>query len=345
MVPPLTARISPRPPGDRDPGHVSTAEPSLEKGHPTISVIVCAYTERRWSLLGEALTSVLAQAPPPLETLVVVDHNDLLRDRVRDAFPQVTVIANGQTEGLAGARNTGIGHARGDVVAFLDDDAVAEAGWLAALTEAYMDPHVVGTGGVVVPRWNGHRPPWLPDEFLWVVGCTYRGVPKHAMPIRNPIGANMSLRRESCVSAGGFSCGLGRVGRTPLGCEETELAIRLRKQDGNAVLLQVPSARVHHEVPPERQRWSYYVARCWSEGISKAIVSRLVGAGAGLSAERRYVTRTLPTGVLQAMGEGLRGDRWALLRAGALLVGVGVTALGYVRGRVARMSGPRAFWS
>jgi GT2 family glycosyltransferase len=337
---PLNATVSPRLPSDHDPCYDVTAERGAGQRRSTISVVVCAYTERRWSALSEALASVLAQSPPPLEAIAVIDHNDTLRDRVRDAFPQVQVIANAETQGLSGARNTGLDHARGDIVAFLDDDAVAESGWLAALTEAYSDPQVVGTGGVVLPLWKGRKPPWLPDEFLWVVGCTYRGVPERAMPIRNPIGANMSLRREPCLVAGGFSSGLGRVGRTPLGCEETELAIRLRQEDAAAIVLHVPRARVHHEVGPERQRWSYYVARCWSEGISKAIVSRLVGAEAALSAERRYVTRTLPTGAMRAVGQGLRGDRWALLRAGALLVGVGVTAAGYVRGSVARMPAP-----
>jgi hypothetical protein len=285
-------------------------------------------------VLCHAIESVTAQAPAPLETIVVIDHNDALLARVRDAFPHVEALANAQAQGLSGARNTGMGHASGDVVAFLDDDAVAEPGWLAALTEAYADATVVGTGGVVLPLWRSGRPAWLPDEFLWVVGCTYRGVPDHAAPIRNPIGANMSLRRAPCLAVGGFSNGLGRVGRTPLGCEETEIAIRLRQADPSAVVLQVPGARVDHEVLPERTLWSYFVARCWSEGISKAIVSRLVGAEAALAAERSYVTRTLPTGALRELRAALRGDRWAVARAFTLLAGLAITGAGYVRGRL-----------
>jgi GT2 family glycosyltransferase len=300
----------------------------------TISVLVCAYTEARWAALGEAIASVLAQSPPPLQTIVVIDHNEALLDRVRAAFPQVEALANAQARGLSGARNTGVAHARADVVAFLDDDAVARPGWLAALTEAYADPDVVGTGGVVLPRWEAARPAWLPDEFLWVVGCTYRGVPDRAVAIRNPIGANMSLRRDPCRAVGGFSNGLGRVGRTPLGCEETEIAIRLRQADPRAVVLQVPDARVDHLVPADRARWAYFVARCWSEGISKAIVSRLVGTEAALAAERSYVTRTLPTGLLRELRALLRGDGWAAARAAVLAAGLGVTGAGYVRGRL-----------
>jgi GT2 family glycosyltransferase len=302
---------------------------------PTTSVVVCAYTERRWHVLCASLRSALSQEPPPLEAIVVVDHNEALAERVRAAFPQVAVVANAGTRGLSGARNTGLAHARGDVVAFLDDDAVARPGWLAGLTAAYADPRVVGTGGVVLPRWVDRRPRWLPDEFLWVVGCTYRGVAERAVEIRNPIGASMSLRRDAGLRAGGFSAGLGRVGRTPLGCEETELSIRLCRRTPGAVVVQAPTAVVDHEVVPERARWSYYLARCWSEGLSKAVVARLVGAGDGLSAERRYVTRTLPSGFARALAEAARGDAGGLLRAGALLAGVGVTAAGYLRGRLA----------
>jgi GT2 family glycosyltransferase len=300
----------------------------------TISVLVCAYTEDRWPVLCEAIASVLGQSPPPLEAIVVIDHNEALLARVREAFPSVLAHPNAQAQGLSGARNTGLGHARGDVVAFLDDDAVAEPGWLAALTDAYADPAVVGTGGAVLPLWRTGRPSWMPEEFLWVVGCTYRGVPRQTAPIRNPIGANMSLRREPCLAVGGFSNGLGRVGRTPLGCEETEIAIRLRQAEPGAVVLQVPGARVDHEVLAERTRWSYFVARCWSEGISKAIVSRLVGAEAALAAERSYVTRTLPTGLLRELRGARRGDRDAATRALVLVAGLAITGAGYVRGRL-----------
>jgi GT2 family glycosyltransferase len=277
---------------------------------------------------------VLTQEPPPLETIVVIDHNPALLDRVRAAFPQVVALANADLQGLSGARNTGIAHARGDVVAFLDDDAVARPGWLAALTRAYADPAVVGTGGVVAPRWRTARPGWLPDEFLWVVGCTYRGVPEQATEIRNPIGANMSLRREACLAVGGFANGLGRVGRVPLGCEETEIAIRLRQADARAIVLQVPEARVLHEVVAERTRWRYFVARCWSEGLSKATVSGLVGSEAALAAERSYATRTLPAGVLRGLRDAASGDRDGLRRAGAIVAGLAVTAAGYARGRI-----------
>jgi glycosyltransferase involved in cell wall biosynthesis len=306
---------------------------------PSVSVIICAYTDRRWPVLVDAVGSVLAQRPAPLEVVLVIDHNDALLARARSELPGAVVIANAERQGLSGARNTGVARAAGEVVAFLDDDAVARPGWLASLTAAYGDASVIGTGGVAVPRWETGKPAWFPDEFLWVVGCTYRGLPEQLAPIRNPIGANMAFRRAACTDAGGFSHGIGRVGNTPLGCEETELSIRVRAGNDGATILQVPGAAVDHLVTAERVRWEYFRSRCWAEGLSKALVTDSVGHDAGLASERTYATRTLPAGVLRGVAEALRGDVDGLRRAAAIVAGLAITTAGFARGTIARRRG------
>ena len=225
-------------------------------GRPTVSVVVCAYTERRWGLLLLAVESVRAQDPKPDRCIVVVDHNDLLLRRARAALPaDVEVIANEATPGLSGARNTAIAHATTEVIAFLDDDAAAEPQWLATLLGHYASPTVVGVGGVAEAVWPEHkRPRWFPPEFDWVVGCSYIGLPQAVAPVRNPIGCSMSLRSASVAAVGGFDAAMGRVGTVPLGCEETELAVRIRQNVAGAQFLHVPGARVRHHVSPERAR-------------------------------------------------------------------------------------------
>jgi glycosyltransferase involved in cell wall biosynthesis len=300
---------------------------------PRISVVICGYTHLRWALLERAVQSVLTQSAPPDEVLVVADHDEQLLELVRAAFPQLGIIASEERPGLSGARNSGLRHSSGDVVAFLDDDAQADPNWLARLEDAFADPLVIGVGGRVEPEWADGPPDWLPGEFYWVVGCSYRGLPSASAPVRNPIGANMAFRRDAVEGVGGFADGIGRVGATPLGCEETELAIRLRQHNPGAVVLYLPDACVRHRVPRERTTWGYYRARCWSEGLSKAVVTRAVGVSDGLASERSYVARTLRQGVLRGLRDATHGDRAGLLRAGAIAAGLTLTTAGYVRGR------------
>lgn len=309
---------------------------------PPAAVVVCAYTTARWGQLQAAVRSTLAQTSPPVEVVVVVDHCDELLamaghlERPAAAGnPAVRVIANADTRGLSGARNTGVCAVGADIVAFLDDDAVADATWLAELVRHFDDPDVVGVGGRVVPVWSGPEPAWLPAEFHWVVGCSYTGLPDTTAEVRNPIGASMAFRRAPLLDVGGFSSTVGRVGTTPLGCEETELSIRLVRRLPGARILYEPRSVVHHHVAGERARWGYFRRRCWAEGLSKARVAQLSDPRRALSAERRYAARVLPLGLAREVRGAVRTRRGAhLARAAASLAGLALAAGGYAVGQL-----------
>jgi len=309
-------------------------------GQLSVSVIICTYTDERWDELCDALDSLGRQRLAPAEIIVVTDHNRGLFDRVRAERPLVTVVENGGQRGLSGARNTGVLTASSDIVAFMDDDAIAENDWLEQLIVPYASEDVIGVGGSVEPYWVDQRPRALPEEFYWVVGCSYRGLPTARAVIRNFIGANMSYRRAVFQEVGGFRATLGRVDSTPLGCEETEFGVRATAARPGAVLLYEPLARVRHRVPPGRTTWGYFRARCYSEGLSKAEVVRHAGASAGLRSERSYTFHTLPRALVRELGATVRqADRAAILRAAALGIGVAWTSAGYVVGRTrARMN-------
>jgi len=294
----------------------------------SISVVICSYADSRFSELLDACESVQQQLGPADEVVVVIDHNDGLMARAFAALPRVRVARNEGKRGLSGARNTGVRLSRNDVVAFLDDDAVARPGWLAGLRESFANDEVAVAGTAVEPRWEGGRAPsWFPPEFGWVVGCSYRGLPEVKTTVRNPIGASMAVRRAVFGQVGGFSGAIGRVGTTPVGCEETEFCIRVAARDGNKVVFD-PASAVDHFVPAVRQTMRYFVRRCYHEGRSKRIVSLLQGSRASLASERRYVRVTLPAAVYLAV-TGARRNPTGLLRGGVVLVGLGSTVLGY----------------
>lgn len=307
---------------------------SADAGLPdrlTVSVVLCSYTETRWESLVLAVASVQAQSQPAAEIVVVVDHNTALLNRAR-ALRGVVAVPNRHAQGLSGARNTGTAVSTGDIVAFLDDDAFAEADWLAELAAPYAEPTVLGVGGLVTANWLTARPSWFPPEFDWVVGCAYRGMSTGRATVRNMIGANMSFRRELLVESGGFRTELGRVGARPLGCEETELCIRLQRGHPDGAHVYEPAAQVWHSVPGTRATWSYFRSRCYAEGLSKAMVSVLAGSDHALSTERSYLTSTVPLGVLRYLGAGLRGRLWGFVTAVVMMLGVLTTAIGYAAG-------------
>jgi GT2 family glycosyltransferase len=216
----------------------------------------------------------------------------------------------------------------------MDDDAVADPDWLHTLVDLYRDPCVIGVGGAVVPHWERGRPRAFPEEFDWVVGCSYRGMPTQRRPVRNLIGANMSFRREVFEVAGGFCDGIGRVGGRASGCEETDLCIRARAAFPAGVILYEPAALVSHRVPAARASWRYFGTRCYREGLSKAQVTQRAGISRGLSCERAHAARTIPLGVLRSLRSVLSGDGAGLGRAAALVVGLSITTLGFAVGRV-----------
>jgi glucosyl-dolichyl phosphate glucuronosyltransferase len=308
------------------------------------SVVICAHSEKRWDAVLAAVQSVRDQSKPAGEIFVVVDHNPRLHDRLKSALPDVTVVENNEERGLSGGRNTGVHLATGDIVAFLDDDAVADTQWLKYLNNAYTDPTVAGVGGLTLPRWQSKRPSWFPPEFDWVIGCTYVGVPKFSAPVRNLLGGNASFRRKIFATVGGFRNGLGRsMSKLPLGCEETELCIRLSQQQPEVVMLFEPRAVIWHLIPASRCKVSYFCIRCYAEGISKSYVTASVGFSDGLATERRYVSRTLPLGIVRGFLDFVRGRPSGLARSAMIIVGFSATSAGYVVGSLRRVTRPVKF--
>ena len=198
---------------------------------PTVSVIITAFSMKRWDDLCEAVAAIQAQTVPVLETIVVVDHHPGLLARAHRELLGVTVIANSGGRGASAARNTGVAASHGALIAFIDDDALASPRWLEALLVHFTDPSVVGVGGRLDPLWATSRPRWFPPEFDWAVGVSYPGMPKSAEAVRNVWGNNMAIRRQVFDMVGGFRSDFGKVGVRSRP-EDTDLCLRTAKKYG-----------------------------------------------------------------------------------------------------------------
>jgi GT2 family glycosyltransferase len=292
--------------------------------------------------LVASVASVGAQSHPAFETIVVIDRCTELLQLAETELRGVGVFANDHVGGLSGSRQTGADHARGEVLAFLDDDAIADEDWLAELVSAYDDPSILGVGGSVDPWWIDRQPRWFPPEFNWVVGCSHSGMPRSDSPVRNLIGANMSMRADVLRRVGGFQMNLGRAyGDEGAGstAEETELCIRASRLHPGGRWVYTPSARVIHRVPAVRTTVRYFLRRCQMEGRAKAVIGEMEGNSVALQAERSYIRSLLVTAVVRELRCAGSGELGALARAWAIGLGLLVTALTYIRTRAAQVIG------
>lgn len=304
----------------------------------TLTAVVCAYTHHRWGSTVAAVASLQRQTASPIEILLVIDHNPALYRAARWHYlgqRSVTVLENRHGRGLSGARNTGAGVARGDVIAFLDDDAtIIGDDWAAGILAHFADHDVQVVGGSALPTATAA---WLPPEFYWVIGCSYTGQPCAPAAVRNVLGCNMAVRRDALTAVGPFDGGIGRGrGRLPMGNEETDICIRITREIAGARVLYDPGLAVRHEVTAERTTVGYFTRRCYAEGLSKARLSATAGAGAALSSERAYTTGVLPRAVVRELRCAARGEAAGFARLAALVGGFTVTVAGYLHGLLAR---------
>ncbi|GLY07361.1 glycosyltransferase family 2 protein [Actinoplanes sp. NBRC 101535] len=292
-----------------------------------VSIVIPTHSEKRWASLSRTIASALNQTLPADEVVVVVDHNPSMAARVKQEFTGVTVLENAYARGASGNRNTGAFHTRTPFIAFLDDDTVASPAWLAEQVVPFEDPAVVGTGGGIIPAWEGPRPTWWPDELLWAVGVSYTGMPTSTSPIRNVWSANMIVRRDAFLAVGGFRTGFGKLGdqNRP---EDTELCLRMSAVN-NGHWVYVPHATIDHEVPAARSTFGFLIKRCYAEGRGKVQMAAFMPKDQELGTEKDYLRRTLPRAVARNLGQAGTGQGMVhAARAGAVVAAVFAAAFG-----------------
>jgi GT2 family glycosyltransferase len=296
------------------------------------TVVMATYDPQRWAFFASSVERLLSGPGRPRRVVVSVDHNEELYERIRLEWPQVTALLNSGDRGASCTRNTGAEYADTPFIVFLDDDVSVREGWLTRLLAPFADPAVVGTGGAVIAGWQSGRPAWFPEEFQWVVGASYRGMPTAASPIRNVWSENMAVRTEVFRGVGGFRSDFGKVGQRS-SPEDTDLCIRMAASVPGGMWMYAPDAVAEHHVPASRSSFSYFLRRSYAEGRGKVEMAHLLGRQEKLQDERAYMLRTLPSGMLAGLWAAVRhGDLSGLLRAGAIVSGVLAAGIGAASG-------------
>ncbi|PSP42224.1 glycosyl transferase family A [Halobacteriales archaeon QH_6_64_20] len=310
-----------------------------------VSVVLCTYDPALYDAFREAADSVLAQTHEDRELVIVVDGAVELAERVEADYgdrENVLVHLNDANRGLLESRNTGADLATGEVVAFIDDDAVANGEWLSELVAAYERYDTLAAGGRMVPEWVAGEPRFLPAEFLFLVGVTHRGFADGPSEVRNTFGSNISFRREIFEELGGFDPAIGgRKGDSHLQGGETELGARLRHEYGSGVQYN-PDALVAHKVFAYRTNPMWLAKRAFWQGYSKRAMAVLVPESGGEEGDflARLLGEFVP-GRLRRLFERPTRERAEELAALALLTAC--VGFGYVYGAL-KYSRP-ASWS
>jgi len=259
-----------------------------------VSVVVSTYSVDRFSNLLGCIESLRKQSFKPVEVVLVLDPVPELVEFCRSRLSGDVKIVVSDKCGLSNARNVGVGSAKGEIIAFIDDDAVADVSWLENLVRNYADSMVVGVGGAIRPLWENEAPAWFPEELNWIVGCSYKGLPESRGCVRNPIGCNMSFRKSVFERIGYFRTDIGRFGKRLLAGEESEFSIRIHRRIQGAMIVFEPDAVVYHRIEKGRLGLRYLFRRSFYEGVSKGLISdsqRL--SSSVLSTEDRYLKHLL----------------------------------------------------
>lgn len=309
-----------------------TAEAGSDIKTSDATVVLATHDLRRWPFLVDTVKSLMSGANQPRRVVICVDQNEELYERVRVTWPEITAVPNTRGRGASGNRNTGAEFAETPFIVFLDDDIRVREGWLSRLLEPFADPAVVGTGGGVVARWQRGRPKWFPEEFDWLVGASYRGMPIVRSAVRNVWSENMAVRADVFRAVGGFRSDFGKVDdrNSP---EDTDLCIRMASTVADARWIYAPDAVVEHHVPVSRSSFYFFLRRNYNEGRGKLKMAHLLGHQEKLRDERDYLRRTLPSGILAGLWGGVRhGDMSRLLKAVAIVAGILAAGVGVASG-------------
>ena len=307
---------------------IEGAEVGEDVGYPTVSVIIPTYTRARWDWLRECVESAQAQTVPPLEIIVVVDHNPELLEEITAGFPDVIAVPNIGDRGVSGARNSGVKASRGEIAAFLDDDAIATPDWLATLLRHIVTPGVVGVGCYSDGLWDDPCPKWFPGEFSWTIGVSYSGLPSEPTAVRNVWTCAMLVKRSAFELVDGFREDFGKIGNKSLP-EDTDLCLRIAAAHEDSVWMWDPAKVMKHRVPAGRATFGYLMSRCFLQGWGKAAMARMDGFDESTSLERNNALKTLPAGVGRGLADAVRGDVSGLGRSGSIVAALSVTLSGY----------------
>ena len=264
------------------------------KHNKLISIIVSTYSTKRINDFQNLLKSIRNQSYQNIEIVISVDENKELYHKIEKLIPEIEknikIIFNPRNEGLAHSRNIGVKNADGDIIAFVDDDAILFPDWAESIVKTFDGNNIGAVAGDIIPLWENNNMSWFPRELFWMISCSYSMTPDHKCEVERGFGTNMAFRKDIFYKVGMFDSEFGINGEKWTGGEDTIMFLKV-KDNGDKVFFN-PDAKVFHKIYFYRIKMLNIVKRAFNGGYSVAKMNKLRKYNISDSTEERYL-RTL----------------------------------------------------
>ena len=245
-----------------------------------ISAVICSHNRLHY-LPGSIGSLARQDLPPDQFEIILVDNasTDGTGVWAQEQGPALArfVYIHEPALGLSNARNTAWRAAKGEIVAFLDDDAIAAPDWLSKILEKFQhaDSRLAVVGGKVEALWESPPPEWLvPEMWSHLAVVDWSGSDMVLVEPHFFVGANMAIRKSALEQVGGFNSLLGRKGKKLLSNEEIHLKRQL--EEAGFYALYAPEVFVRHSIPAERMTPEWFFRRYYWQGVSDSAMQQVV---------------------------------------------------------------------
>jgi GT2 family glycosyltransferase len=263
---------------------------SSTKSHPVaemplVSIIITSCSVKNFSNIVKLLSVLNKQSYSNLEVIIIVDGDKNLFERLKThncgRDQNARVIFTDNMLGLSGARNLGARISRGEIIAFIDDDAIPSVDWVEKIIETFkLDPFIAAVTGPAFPLWEDKPIDWIPRELQWIIGTTVWYDEDKVCDVRHAWGMNMAFRRDIFLICNGFSIihGLKRgeregIDRFPH--EDVEFCLRLKRKTGMRIVYN-PNVKVFHKVSRRKLTVKFFAKHAYVQGFAKRMLKELI---------------------------------------------------------------------
>jgi len=256
---------------------------------PLISIVITCYNLARLNDAYKLLDGIKAQTYDKLEIILVIEGSQQLYEKIASYSQQIKllntrVVLNKTVSGASASRNIGIKLAKGEIIAFLDDDAIPFNDWAEKAVNTYANYDVIGITGPAIPLWEDANDAWFPKELHWIISCTTWFNCNEITNVRHAWLQNASFKKEAFDTAGYLDTNIGphdnaegfksNEFRNTTIADDLEISLRIKEKTGKSIVYN-PQVRVWHKAEKRRMTLGYIKKWSYWTGASKKTLKRL----------------------------------------------------------------------